>query len=113
MTIKRLLSPVRSDQRLVYEVEGDIISVTHITEPTVNEGEDGESTIVPGIETTDVFDFSGFPDGEGDVSTIETDLPLNPFISVKRVAGVLEVEVLNFIGADATEEERFPQWETV
>lgn len=60
---------------------------------------------------TDVFDFSQMPDGEA--VNIETTLPINPILSARRVGGVLEVVLLNWIGPDATEEERFPEWQEV
>lgn len=66
---------------------------------------------------TDSFDFSGLPDGKLDVydmdtkqSLIETELEVIPIMNATKENGVLSVELLNFIGADATEEERFPQW---
>lgn len=60
---------------------------------------------------TDTFDFSEMPDGEA--VDIETTLPVNPIISARKTNGVLEVILLNFIGPDATEEERFPTWQEV
>ena len=60
---------------------------------------------------TDTFDFSEMPDGEA--MNIETTLPVNPIISARRINGVLEVVLLNFIGPDATEDERYPDWQEV
>lgn len=60
---------------------------------------------------SDVFDFSGFPDGHMDSSMVETILTQNPIISAERVDGLLSVEVINFIGEDASDEEKFPEWE--
>lgn len=60
---------------------------------------------------TDTFDFSEMPDGEA--VSIETTLPVNPVLSARRVDGVLEVVLLNFIGPDATEDERYPDWQEV
>lgn len=102
MTIKRKFVPVRHDNTLEYVVNGDVITVTH----TDNSGAEP-------VVTTDVFDFSAFPNGEADVSSIETNLPLVPFISARRVDGVLEVEVIKYHVADASQEERFPQWEVI
>lgn len=59
----------------------------------------------------DFFDFSTLPDGE--LSDVETILPVNPIISAKREDGVLWVELLNFIDLEATEEEKFPQWQVI
>lgn len=97
--MKRKFSPVNSnDSRLEYTFENDVITVKYVS---------------PEEEIVDVFDFSGFEDGEAVVSEFETDLPFNPFNSVKRVDGELEVEVINLIGEFATEEERFPEWEVI
>lgn len=87
-------SPVRSDDVINYTFEGEIITVEH-----------------SGIE--DTFDFSGFTDGQSDVSEFETELPFNPIISAKRENGELFVELINYIGAYASYEERYPQWEVV
>lgn len=113
MTIKRKFSPVRSDDRLLYDITGDVITIKHekYVEPIADE--EGNLVEQPAIETVDSFDFTGLPDGEADVHAFETTLPLNPFVSVKRVNGILEVEVINFIGANATEAERFPEWEEI
>lgn len=87
-------SPVRSDKTIEYTFENDIIHV--------QTGED-----------TDTFDFSSFGDGEANVSEFVTTLPVNPIVSAKRVDGELFVELLNYISANATHEERFPQWEVM
>lgn len=59
----------------------------------------------------DEFDFQGFADGELDY--IETTLAFTPIIKAYRINGVLHLELLNFIGTDATEEEKFPVWKEV
>ena len=59
----------------------------------------------------DTFDFYELPDGEIEASMVETDLPYNPIIRAKKAGGVLSVELMNFIGEDASEEEKFPEWE--
>jgi len=130
--MRRLFSPVRSDNKLDYFIQGDKVTVVHseVLPPIIPDtGTSQPSTggkdpakppgpMQPGIEqdpivTTDVFDFTGMPDGVAIVSEFETILPLNPFISVKRVNGEIEIEVINFIGANATETERFPSWEVL
>lgn len=90
--MKILLSPQRSDRKIEYKFEGEKIIVT-----TDN--------------MSDTFDFSSMPDGV--MEEIETTLSINPIISAKRVDGELSVELLNFIGRDATEEEKFPDWKEV
>ena len=84
--------PVVEGQRIHYTFGNDVITAEI----------DGQ---------TDTFDFSDMPDGEA--VDIETTLPVNPIISARKTNGVLEVILLNFIGPDATEEERFPTWQEV
>lgn len=93
-----LYSPqVNEQDTLNYEFVGDKITVTY----------NGE---------VDIFDFTGMPNGcsissydRNDVG-IKSDLPIDPIIKAEKVNGVLQVELINFIGLDATEEERFPDW---
>lgn len=61
-------------------------------------------------ETTDTFDFTGMPDGQLDLSTLETTLELNPILSAERVDGVLYVELLNRIDEQGSEFHKFPEW---
>ena len=69
----------------------------------------GNDVIIAEIDgQTDVFDFSQMPDGTA--VDIETTLPDNPIRSARRVNGVLEVVLLNWIEQDAPESERFPNW---
>lgn len=70
---------------------------------------EGETITVTFEDVTDIFDFSEF-NTDGELYDIETSLPINPILSAKRKDGILYVELLNLIGADATEEERFPTW---
>lgn len=91
-------TPLNSDDRIKYEFEEDVIKVTL---------PDG---------TSDVFDFTKFPDGELQLegengnSLIDTELTFNVIISARRVNGELSVELVNYIGTDAPEHERFPEW---
>lgn len=84
--------PLNFTDKIIYKFDGDIIEV---------ELPDG---------THDVFDFAGLPDGVLDIESIESDLSLGVFLSAKKEDGVLYVELLNYIGTDATESERFPDW---
>jgi hypothetical protein len=90
MNIKH--SPQRSDNVVEYDFGNDKITVTVNNE-------------------SDTFDFSGFTDGIAE--NIETSLPVNPIISAEKKEGILHLELINFIGADATEDERFPTWQEV
>lgn len=87
-------SPIRSDDTITHEFENDVVTITIGNE-------------------TDIFDFTSFADGEAVVSEFETTLPLNPFVSVKRENGELFIEVINYISANATYEERFPKWQVI
>jgi len=87
-------SPQRSDRSLTYDIQGETITAIL----------DGQS---------DTFDFSALPDGELDVSALETTLDICPIISARRVDGQLEVTLLRFHGPDAPESERFPESEVI
>lgn len=97
--MKILFSPqVHETDRFKYEFENQKVRVTFKSKK-------------------DTFDFSGFPNGvlqledpETGEKLIETELEINPLISAKKENGILYVELMNFIGFDATEEERFPDW---
>lgn len=88
-------SPQRNDDRIQYEITGDKITATYEV-----------------LDTTelykDTFDFTNMSDGV--LENVETVLPINPILFAKGEKGVLYIELLHFIGADATEEERFPDW---
>ena len=86
------LSPqINIQQKISYIFEGDKITATI-----------GSSS--------DTFDFSGLPDGSINSFDISTTLPLCPICGAERDNGVLSVILLNFIGEDATETEKFPEW---
>ena len=70
--------------------------------------------VLIGEDVFDTFDFTGFTqDGELDVTSVETTLPINPILSAKRDNGILYVKLLNFIDDDAPESDKFPDWEDV
>lgn len=60
---------------------------------------------------TDVFDFSGVRSAIK-TSAIRTTLAKNPIEKVEY-DGALKITVTNFIGPDASEEERYPNFEEV
>jgi len=87
-------SPQRSDRSLTYDIQGETITTTL----------DSQS---------DTFDFSALPDGELDVSALETTLDICPVLAARRVNGQLEVTLLKFHGPNAPVEERFPEPEVI
>jgi len=97
--MKILFSPqVRDDhKRIKYSFDEDVFQATY-------EG------------VTDTFDFRDFPDGELEIyneqgeSLIETSLSIQPIVSAKKEKGILYLELLNYIGLEASKEERFPGW---
>ena len=90
--MKIKFSPQVHTEKIEYTFQGDTITATY-------------------QEQTEIFDFEGMPNGI--LTEVETNLPINPILSAKKEDGVLYVELLNFIGEDATEEERFPDWKEV
>lgn len=67
--------------------------------------------------SSDMFDFTDFPDGElvirdneSGEDLLDTSLSINPIWSVKKEDDILYVELLNYIGLDASQTERFPDW---
>lgn len=88
--MKVLFSPQVSERVLKYEFKNDVVTAT-----------------LNGV--TDTFDFSGMPDGIAD--SIESEVfDFNPVLSAKKESNTLYLELINFIGTDATEEEKFPEW---
>jgi hypothetical protein len=91
--IRLLYSPQFSARRIEYQLEGEVLTATLDT---------GE---------TDTFDFSALPDGRAE--EVSTSLPIQPIVSAERVAGVLQLELLKFMGLDADHDTRFPTWQEV
>lgn len=60
---------------------------------------------------TDVFDFTAVRSAVK-VSTIRTSLAINPIEKVEY-DGMLKITITNFIGPDASEDERYPHFEEV
>lgn len=87
-----LYSPQRADEKIKYTFNGEVITATF-------------------REKIDTFDFTNTPNGKAE--EINTILDVNPIVSAERKEGVLYVKLLNFIGPDATEEERFPSWKEI
>lgn len=83
-----------------------------VSDKEINFAFDGEKVTVNLNGEFDEFDFTMLPEG-AELTEVETTLPINPIISATRKNGVVEVVLLKFIGADATEEEKFPNWVVV
>lgn len=91
--MKVLLSPQRKDDKIIYSFDNEIITATY-----------------KGI--TDTFNLSILQEGQQlDTSTIQTKLEVNPIVSAERSNGVISVRLLNFIGENATNQEKFPVWQ--
>lgn len=97
--MKILLSPQNNTNELLkYEFEGNKVIARHFKLEFVEVG-------------SDIFDFTDMPDGV--LENVETELAVNPILNAEKKDGVLRIELLNFIGEDATEEERFPKWKEI
>lgn len=95
--MKIFLSPqlVTHEDRFEYSFNGEIITVTF-------KGK------------TDVFDFTQMPLGETNaVAPRETILEVYPLLYAQRTSEGLFVKLLNYIGSNATEQEKFPEWSDV
>ena len=99
------LSPIRADQKLTYQFSGETITATYNNQ-------------------TEIYDLSFVQEGQKirpverdetgkEIIHMPTRFPVHPVISAKRENGVLYVELVNFIGKNASQEERFPQWKEV
>lgn len=53
---------------------------------------------------SDTFDFTNMPDGVA--NSIETTLPVNPIVHAERINGELNVTLIHWYGADATDDEK-------
>lgn len=84
-----LYSPVRSDEVVEYIFNGDILTILYN-----NEQEE--------------YDFTNMPDGI--LEDFISSFPYKFLISAEKTDGVLYLTLLNFIGKDAFETERFPDW---
>ena len=88
--MKIFFSPQTSAANIEYTFAEDKITVTH----------DNKS---------ENYDFSGMPNGIAESIKSEV-FEFDPVLSAKKENNILYLELLNFIGEDATEAERFPDW---
>ena len=133
-----LMTPQMNEfESLKYKFDGKKITISHYEilfekkmigeEPSKEDFERGIKPR-PKFETVeigrnkigeDTFDFGDLPDGELELYDnegnlqIQTSLNIVPILSAKKENGILYDELLNFIGENATEEERFPEWQVV
>ena len=81
------------DKRIDYSAKGDKLTVT-----------------IEGV--SDTFDFTNVV-GVLNMSGVRTTLPFNPLQKAARKHGNIEVTTINYIGQNATDEERFPHFQEV
>ena len=81
------------DKRIDYSAKGDKLTVT-----------------IEGV--SDTFDFTNVA-GVLNMIGVRTTLPFNPLQKVERKNGTVEVTAINYIGQNATDEERFPHFQEV
>ena len=72
--------PQRSDLKVEYATEGDVL-------------------IVKIGEKEEVFDFTGLDEGIAEEIIVE-ELPINPVVSAKKIGETINIEVVRFYGAD-------------
>lgn len=72
---------------------------------------EGEKIIATLNGVTDVIDFTGMPDGVA--TSVTSILKYNPVKEARRENGELFIKLLNFIGKDAPDDEKFPEWREV
>lgn len=88
--MKILFSPQVREDKIEYKFIEDVVTVVY-------------------NDKSEEYDFSSMPNGVAD--SIESEaFDFNPVLSAKKENNVLYLELLNFIGEDATYEERFPEW---
>lgn len=104
--MKIVYSPQRNDDIIEYDIQGEVIIAT-LKKGHEEMAEEGEVTFIVTEEHTDTFDFMDMPDGKLEEST--STLPVNPLLSAERIDGVLHVTLLKYHGANATQEELFPE----
>ena len=81
------------DKRIDYSAKGDKLTVT-----------------IEGV--SDTFDFTNVV-GVLNMVSVRTTLNFNPIQKVERKNGNIEVTTINYIGQNATDEERFPHFQEV
>jgi len=81
------------DKRIDYSAKGDKLTVT-----------------IEGV--SDTFDFTNVV-GVLNMVSVRTTLTFNPIQKVERKNGNIEVTTINYIGQNATDEERFPHFQEV
>jgi hypothetical protein len=103
--VQILLSPCRSNKTITYQFAGETITAT-----LDNQTETYDlSFIVEGQKIRPVeYDETG-----NETIHISTNFPFHPIISAKREGGVLCVELINTIGINASQDEKFPEWKEV
>ena len=89
----------RTDAKFEYEIVGEVIVAT--------------LSVVGSDTISDTFDFTAFPDGELDVVTVSTSLPVPPILSANRIDGHLSVELLNYVDDSSTNADKYPEWVVV
>jgi hypothetical protein len=76
-------TPQRADFKAEYTINNDVLTVTI-------------------SDATEVFDFTGLPEGRAEEIEVE-NLPLNPVVSVEKVGNIVNITVIRFYTFDEKE----------
>jgi hypothetical protein len=81
--IKVIETPQRSDMKISYSIDGDVLNVTI-------------------DDVTEEFDFTGFPEGQAEEITPGL-LRVSPIISAEKVGDEITITLIRFYGEDEKE----------
>lgn len=81
--IKIIEIPQRSDSKILYKADGDLLTITL-------------------DDSVEVFDFTGCPEGRAEEITSEI-IKINPILSAEKVGDEITINVIRFYGADEKE----------
>lgn len=81
--INLIETPQRADIKIEYITDNDVLTVI------IN-------------DTSETFDFNGFPDGKS-TEIIAEILPLNPILSAEKIGDIVNINVIRFYGEDEKE----------
>ena len=76
--INLIMTPQRSNYKAEYNVENDVLTVSI-------------------DDVSEIFDFTGLPEGIADEILVET-LPINPIVSAEKIGETINITTIQFYG---------------